>query len=102
VLGAVAILKEGLLPEAVICLPGRACRFTHARHKVDDDQLKTVHAAGENPCWKLRRKALKSCDYWRKHRAKSTAKNKGFGEIEIWFNHQSFCRIRQASLPPKA
>jgi hypothetical protein len=34
--------KWGLLPEAVVCLPGRAYRFPRGWHKVDDDQLNTV------------------------------------------------------------
>jgi hypothetical protein len=41
--------KWGLLPEAVVGLPGRAYCFTRGRQKVGDDQLNTVSRGGGKP-----------------------------------------------------
>jgi hypothetical protein len=41
--------KWGLLPEAVVGLPGRDCCFTRGRHKVGDDQLNTISCGGGKP-----------------------------------------------------
>jgi hypothetical protein len=49
---------------SVICLPGRAYRFTHGRHKVHDDQLNIVFRGGGNPLLEAGKKdPLKSFDY---------------------------------------
>jgi hypothetical protein len=54
----------GLLPEAVVGLPGRAYCFTRGRHNVGDDQLNTVSCGGGKPMLEAGKKTtLKPGDY---------------------------------------
>jgi hypothetical protein len=62
--------------------------------QVDDDQLNTVSCAGENPRWRLGRKKPKSPAIIDETTMSKTREKQGFGNIAIWFNHQSFCRVR--------
>jgi hypothetical protein len=55
--------KWGLLPEAVVGLPGRAYCFTRGRHKVGDDQINTVSCGGEAMLEAGKKKTLQPCDY---------------------------------------
>jgi hypothetical protein len=56
---------------------------------LEDDQVNTVSCGRGKLMLEAGKKTpLKSCDYRRKHGAENTPKNKDFGEIAIWFNHQ--------------
>jgi hypothetical protein len=74
-----------MLPGAVVCLPGRAYRLLLAGKNLDDDQLNTVSCGRGKPMLEAGKKNPSNHAIIDEN---TTPKNKDFGEIAIWFNHQ--------------